>query len=84
MASINKLKNLILHGQLHVFAYNPKDKNLYLNNIKDLPRDWILYPNPYVKEMELEEADLKDEELKKFIFNHVLPNVEYIRGEKQS
>ncbi len=84
MSDLVKIRNLILNKEVEVYAYNPKDKNIYLNNIKDLPSNWILYPNPDVKEMELEQANLNDEKLKDFLFRIVLPNVEWIRGEKKS
>ena len=84
MSDLVKIRNLILSNEIEVYAYNPKDKSIYLNNLKDLPSNWILYPNPEVGERQLEQANLKDEKLKDFLFRIVLPNVEWIRGEKKS
>ena len=75
------LKNRILKNKLKVFAFHPLDRGIYKANIKDLPCNWLLYPNDLCPRGELQEANLEDPELRNFLFKRIIPHCEYILGE---
>ena len=75
------LVNKILKNKLKVFAFHPLDRNIFLSNVKDMPCNWLLYPNPLCPQGEIQEADLQDPELKNFLFHKIIPNCDYIVGQ---
>ena len=80
--TIDVLRNRIEQQSLKVFGFNPKDRSLYERYIKDLPHDWLIYPNPCVPQGSLEEANLNDPDLKQFIFQMILPRTGFLLGQK--
>lgn len=81
MTESNLISN-VQSGKIEVYAFNPKDRFVYEKNIKDLPSNWLLYPNPLVPEGTLEQADLQNPEIEKFLFEEIIPHTGFILGEK--
>lgn len=81
MSDIVVLKNKIQEGAIEVYAAHPETYKMLEGRIKDLPQNAIVYPNELCPVGELQQADIHDLNLKKFIFEEVLPRSGFIKGE---
>ena len=78
-----QIRNQILDNSFEVYSCHPETFKKVKANAKDLPFNWIVYPNPYCKKDEFEQADLSIEEMKDFIFKVALPKFGFVKGEKR-
>jgi hypothetical protein len=78
-----QIRNQISDNSIEVYSCHPETFLKVKANTKDLPFNWIVYPNPYCKKDEFEQADLSIEEMKDFIFKVALPKFGFVRGEKR-
>ena len=76
------IQNQILENVFEVYACHPETFKTVEAKVRDLPRNWIVYPNEFCPKDEFQQADLTDEQLKDFIFRTVLPNGNCVIGEK--
>ena len=81
MNNITVLRNKIQENLIEVYAVHPETYRMLKSKIKELPQNTIFYPNEFCPVGELQQADLQDASLEKFIFEEVLPRCEFIKGE---
>lgn len=81
MSDIIVLRNKIQEGAIEVYAAHPETYKMLKNRLRELPQNAIVYPNEMCPVGELQQADIHDLNLKKFIFEEVLPTSGFIKGE---
>jgi hypothetical protein len=81
MSDTVKVENQLLQGVYNVFAVNPKQWKFFENNVKNLPRNWLLYPNPFCPLGEMQECDINNPNLQEWLFTQVLPKSGFLIGQ---
>lgn len=81
MSDTIKIKNQLLQGVYKVFAINPDQWKFFENNVKKLPRNWLVYPNPFCPPGEMQECDIRNLSLQEWLFAVVLPESGFLIGQ---
>lgn len=83
-SSIIQIKNKILDNSLEVYACHPRTFEKLKSTADKMPDNWIVYPNPFCPEGEMQQADNQNPALVKFLFEVALPKSEFIKGENKN
>ena len=79
-----KIINRFKAKDIQVFAFNPEDRSMIEKNLDDAPLNCLFYPNPFVPKGTMQEADLNNPALEKWLFEEVIPRCNYLLGRNGS